>query len=52
MILNKLVLSAKATLVTVPEVAGEAQTGRPPDTVRTCPVEPIGRFVAAGVLFS
>ena len=34
------------TLVTVPEVAGEAQTGSAPVTpVNTCPVVPIARDV-------
>ena len=36
-----------ATEVTVPEVAGGAQEGMPPDTVRTLPVEPIPRRVPA-----
>ena len=31
------------TEVTVPEVAGAAQVGTPPDTVRTFPVDPIAR---------
>jgi hypothetical protein len=37
--------SDKATDVTVPEVAGAAHTGTPPDTVNTFALEPIGRRV-------
>jgi len=40
------------TEVTVPEVAGAAHTGSPPDTVSTLPVDPIGSLAATGVEFS
>ncbi len=35
-----------ATEVTVPLVAGAAQTGTPPETVRTLPVDPIANLEA------
>lgn len=51
-VVNPVVPPLTCTLVTVPDVAGAAQVGTPPATVKIWPVEPIANLAAVPALAS